>query len=195
MKQLLALALTVLAASAAAQDLRPVTGFDVTRYLGTWHEVAAIPVSFQQQCVYDTRADYELADEPNRVTVANSCRTADGTVDEARGVARFVGEPDVGHLEVTFVELFGFPLWLASGDYVIIALDEDYRWSVVAHPSRDYAWILAREPELDTATLRRLEAVYAEAGYDTCRILTSRAVRNDIRQPLCTLDEPTAEGG
>ncbi|TVQ35277.1 MAG: hypothetical protein EA356_08310 [Geminicoccaceae bacterium] len=189
----LTLALVVAAAPAIAQEVRPVTGFELERYLGTWHEIASIPTTFQRQCVFDTRAVYAPAEEPGRITVDNSCHTAEGTVDRSTGLARFVGASDVGHLEVTFVTILGRPLWLASGDYVIIALDPDYRWSAVGHPSRDFAWILARDTELDLETLRTLEAIYDAAGYDTCRILTSRQVRNDVRQPLCTVAD-TSQG-
>ena len=183
------LALLLLAPAAWAQEVRPVTGFEVARYLGEWHEVAAIPTSFQRQCVFDTRAVYGMASGDDRLTVDNSCRTAEGEVDRSRGLARFKGAADVAHLEVTFVTILGRPFWLASGDYVVIALDPDYRWAAVAHPSRDFAWILARSPDLDTATLQGIENVYEAAGYDTCRILTSRQVRNDVRQPLCTLGD------
>lgn len=32
--------------------------------------------------------------------------------------------------------------WPFSGDYWIVALDENYQWSVVSAPGRDYLWIL-----------------------------------------------------
>ncbi len=189
MRRFFAAAVLLLAPVAAAQEVRPVTGFDIQRYLGEWHEVAAIPTSFQRQCIFDTRAVYGMAGEDPRVTVDNSCRTAEGEVDRSRGLARFRDDPTVGHLEVTFVTILGRPFWLASGDYVVIGLDADYRWAAVGHPSRDYAWVLARDPDVEPALLGEIETIYAAAGYDTCRILTSRQVRNDVRQPLCTVVE------
>lgn len=186
MRRLIVAALVAAAPGAAlAQEVRPVTGFEVERYLGAWHEVAAIPTSFQRDCVFDTRAVYGL--DGDYLTVANSCRTADGSEQLSEGLARFQGARDVAALEVTFVTVLGMPVWLASGEYVVIALDPDYRWSAVAHPSRDYAWILARDPALDTPTLLQIRGAYEAAGYDTCTLLTSRQVRNDVRQPLCTL--------
>jgi apolipoprotein D and lipocalin family protein len=186
MRRLL-LGLVVASSPALAQEVRPVTGFDVERYLGVWHEVAAIPTSFQRDCVFDTTATYGTDGE--YVTVDNACRTADGEVKRSEGVARFKGPRDVAALEVTFVTILGIPLWLAGGDYIVIALDPDYAWSAVAHPSRDYAWILAREANLDVPTLQGIAKAYEEAGYDTCTLLTSRQVRNDVRQPLCTVGD------
>lgn len=54
-----------------------------------------------------------------------------------------------------------------------MALDPDYRWSVVGHPSRDYAWILSRTPSLPTDTLRQLRERLSAVGYDTCRLIVT----------------------
>lgn len=181
-----ALALMTTTMPAAAQEVRPVEDFDASRYLGTWHQIAAIPAWFQDQCAVDVTATYNGDDVEGRIRVLNACRTADGTLDQAIGRARFTESPDIGALEVTFVRLFGAWRWFAAGDYVVIALDEDYRWSAVAHPSRDYAWILARERTLDDTTLRAIEATYARAGYDTCRLLRTPLEPGDPATPLCT---------
>jgi len=77
-----------------------------------------------------------------------------------------------------------------SGDYVVIALDPDYRWSLVAHPSRDYAWILAREPRLADAVLGRLRATLEAAGYDPCRLVLTAAADPRRGARLCDLDLP-----
>ena len=174
-------------AIAEEAPLPPVSGFEVDRYLGLWHEIASIPAWFQEDCVSDTSARYGLEPESGLVTVLNRCREESGEWDEADGFARFTGPRDEGGLEVTFLSIFGLPLWMIAGDYVVVALDEDYHWSAVGHPSRDYAWILARETELPLETLREIEARFAEAGYDTCEILTSPRKDQEARRPLCEL--------
>jgi apolipoprotein D and lipocalin family protein len=100
------------------------------------------------------------------------------------GRARFTGPRDVAALEVSFLSLFGNWLWLVSGDYVVIALDPDYRWAAVAHPSRDYAWLLVRDLPLAEPDARAALAAYESAGYDRCALLTSPA-RGEPRRPLC----------
>lgn len=182
---LLAAASLVIAQAAAAQTVEPVRGFEPERYLGTWHQIAAIPAWFQDQCAVDVTAIYNQDDVPGRLRVLNACRTADGTLEHAIGRARFTQGPEVGALEVTFLELLGDWRWFAAGDYVVLALDEDYRWSAVAHPSRDFAWILARERELDAATLAEIEGHYRSAGYDTCRLLRTPREPGGRETPLC----------
>ncbi len=181
----------LVAGPAWAGAVTPVGDFSVERYLGTWHEIASIPAWFQDQCVAATTATYAPAASPGQIVVLNACDTASAERDRALGRARFAGRTDQAALEVTFLSLLGRPLWFAAGDYVVIALDADYRWSAVAHPSRDYAWILAREPDLDLAVLARIERAYAQAGYDTCRLLMSPGQEGEPRRPLC---EVVADG-
>lgn len=151
--------------------LQPVGNFELKRYLGEWHEVARITAWFQRDCAADTSATYAIAsDTPEWVAVTNRCRNAQGGENSAEGRARFTGPPDQGALEVTFAKPLGIWLWPAAGAYVVIALDPDYRWSVVAHPSRDFAWILSRDRTMAPAMMRQLAGRLREVGYDLCRV-------------------------
>jgi len=55
--------------------LATVSGFEVERYLGDWHQIAAIPAWFQDDCAADTMARYALA-EDGLIAVVNTCATA-----------------------------------------------------------------------------------------------------------------------
>lgn len=173
-----------LAAPAIAGEVAPVTGFDAARYLGRWHEIASIPAWFQRDCASDTTATYAPTPE-GELEVLNACRTAEGAMKQAEGRARFTQGPDVGALEVAFFSIFGQWIWPFAGDYIVIALDPDYRWSAVGHPSRDYGWILARDPALDAETLREIAGRFEAAGYDPCALLMAPETPGAARRPLC----------
>ncbi len=163
-----------------------VSAFDLERYLGLWHEVARLPNSFQRDCAGDVSADYTQL--PNGlIQVVNACRDSDGRQKTADGWARPMSEPEDGKLEVTFVSLFGLPIWLAAGDYWVIGLDRHYRWAVVGSPDRDYGWILARQPTLDRPTLVYLAQLVAEKGYDPCAFVLSDATTAAAPSRLCDL--------
>lgn len=166
-------------------DVRPVTGLEVERYLGLWHEIAVIPNWFQEDCAAGTTATYGLAEDMAGITVLNSCLGEDGSRITAEGRARFTGPSDEGALEVTFVSLLGFWLWPLSGDYIVLALDPEYRWTAIGHPSREYGWILAREERLAPDVLKVVASRFQEAGYDTCTLLMSPREVGDPRTPLC----------
>jgi apolipoprotein D and lipocalin family protein len=184
----LLLPLVLLAACAPEPPLRTVSDFVPERYLGTWHEIAAIPAWFQYQCASDTKAVYVSVSDPQEIGVENSCRRADGTLDTALGRARFTAPPADGRLEVTFLHFGDVWVWPVSGAYQVMALDSDYGWSLVGHPSRDYAWILARETRLDDATLVLLRERLVSEGYDPCRLILTADADPRRGRSLCALN-------
>ena len=137
--------------------LPTVQNVDLNRYYGTWYEIAMLPNSFQSMCVSDTQALYRP--DGKNVSVVNQCRTADGTIKQADGIAKQVEGSHGAKLRVSFFRPF-------YGDYWILELDPDYRWVLVGEPGRKYAWILARNTSLDAATLDRLLARAAVLGFD-----------------------------
>ncbi|PTT37477.1 lipocalin [Acidovorax sp. HMWF018] len=143
--------------------VQAVTGFDVDRYTGHWHEVARIDHSFERGLT-QTSATYS--------------RNADGTVKvvnrgydpvrkqwkEAEGTATFVSEPTRAALKVSF---FG-PFY---GGYNVVALDENYQWAMVVGSTTDYLWILSRTPSLPPDVREHLLERARAMGIDTGRIL------------------------
>jgi apolipoprotein D and lipocalin family protein len=178
---LLAFAALAQAAAAAAPStpeapgktpppVRTVERVDLSRYLGRWYEIAAIPQRFQKDCTGGTTAEYAPA-EDGRLRVVNSCDTAKGRkVTEGR--AKVVEGSANARLKVTFVKLLGW-VWAFGGDYWVIDLAADYRYAVVGHPGRGYGWILSRAPAVAPEDLRDIAARLTAQGYDTCRFLTT----------------------
>jgi apolipoprotein D and lipocalin family protein len=160
---LLLATLPPLTASAQTVANAPVKHLDLARYAGQWHEIAHLPLFFQRQCVDTITATYTaLAD--GTIGVHNACRTKDGSMDTAEGIARKVaGKP--GALQVRFA-----PAWLSWlpwvwADYWVIDLDPDYQWAVVGSPSRKYLWILSRSPSMPRAQFDELRKRAAQRGY------------------------------
>ena len=140
----------------------PVSRVDLARYAGIWHEIARIPNRFQKQCARDTLAQYTLRPD-GRIDVVNQCVRRDGSLDQARGIARVVDADTRAKLKVSLVSLLGWrPFW---GDYWIVGLDPNYRWAVVGAPNRKYGWILARSKTLDPNTLQTIATIIERNGY------------------------------
>jgi apolipoprotein D and lipocalin family protein len=141
---------------------------DLTRYMGTWYEIARFPQKFQEGCVA-TKATYTLRND-GKVDVLNECRLErfDGTLKRAKGTAKVADKTTMAKLKVTF-------FWPFYGDYWIIELGENYEYAVVGHPGRNYLWILSRRPSMDEALYDRLLKYVAAKGYDLSRLVrTSR---------------------
>lgn len=136
---------------------------DLERYVGLWHEIARIPNRFQKQCVWGVTAEYALRTD-GRISVINRCFRRDGSVDEAKGVARVEDKDTNAQLKVSFFSLLGWrPVW---GDYWIIDLADDYSHAVVCSPDRTYGWILARQPHLSDQVLDGIHARLRQQGFD-----------------------------
>jgi apolipoprotein D and lipocalin family protein len=140
-----------------------VSHVDLSRYLGTWYEIASFPQRFQRGCTASS-ANYVLRADGD-IDVVNRCRkdALDGEEKVAKGRARVVDKATGAKLKVSFFR----PFW---GDYWIIDLGADYDYAVVGHPSRDYLWILSRtramNPALYEAIVQRLRA----QGYEVDRL-------------------------
>lgn len=144
--------------------LETVARVDLSRYAGTWYEIASFPQSFQRGCTATT-ASYTLRPDGD-VDVLNRCRkgSLDGPEKTAQGRARVVDRSTNAKLEVSFFR----PFW---GDYWIVDLAGDYSYAAVGHPGRDYLWILSRAPTMDEATYQGIVARLGAKGYETSRLV------------------------
>ncbi len=156
----------------APSMVTPVPSVDLQRYAGRWFEIARYPNWFQKKCVGNTTAEYTLRAD-GRITVINRCQRADGSVDEATGVARprDTGRPGTAMFKVRFA-----PGWLSFipkvwGDYWILALPADYRYAVIGEPSRNYLWILSRTSQMSDADYAAAVAAAVANGYDPSRLV------------------------
>ena len=166
--------------------LKTVDDINLKKYQGTWHQLAAVPASFQRDCASDTRADYSLL-EDGLIKVINSCKKNNGKIKSSEARGRI--NPDFnspGKLEVTFVKLIKW-IWAFSGDYWITYLDPNYQYVVVGHPEYKYGWILARNQTLSKKTYSQLEKIIGARGYDSCAFLMSTTSKQHFKQstPLC----------
>ena len=180
-----AIILAVTSVQTLASDVKPVEKLDLDKYLGTWVEIASIPKFFQRKCVRDTKATYSAA-ENSLIKVENVCTRDDGAREKAEGRARRVDADSAAKLEVTFLELFGeYRFWVAGG-YWVIALDANYQWAVVGHPSRRFGWVLARERRLSPVALAEIIGRVKSQGYDACEfVVTPQTGGLSVRRPLC----------
>ncbi|MBF0278494.1 MAG: lipocalin family protein [SAR324 cluster bacterium] len=145
-----------------ANTPKTVEQVDLDRYKGLWYEIARIPNRFQKHCVEGVTAHYSF-DKSGQIAVINRCLESDGNYDEAKGVARIVDTRSNAKLEVSFVSIFGNPIFW--GAYWIIDLGSSYEFAIVGHPQRKYGWILSRRPKMEKKQLESLFSILKSQGY------------------------------
>ncbi|MCZ4556195.1 lipocalin family protein [Rhodococcus maanshanensis] len=177
----------LLAAPAAAAPLAPVPSLDVQRYMGTWHQLAAIPQPFSLNCASDTRATYSLLDAQN-VRVENSCTTWTRGSSGVTGNARVNDPATMAQLHVSFPGVSTQDSLDGPTNYVVSHIADDYSWALVGDPARFSGFVLSRSASATAERWQEIRAVVESRGYNSCLLLTSPTTggREDIR-PLCTV--------
>lgn len=171
----LLIALSMLAAGQvqAPGSVQTVAAVDLDRYVGNWYEIARFPAWFQKKCAADVRASY--ANRPDgRIDIVNRCRQADGSIAEARGVARVVDKRTSTKLKVRFAPAALSFLPFVWGDYWVLGLAGDYSWAVVGSPDRKFLWVLARTPQLAGPLLESALATARADGFDVGRLIMTK---------------------
>jgi apolipoprotein D and lipocalin family protein len=137
--------------------------FDKERYLGKWYEMARFDYRFERD-LNNVTATYSLNDN-GMIRVDNKgYNVKEGKWKQSIGKATFAGRSDEGRLKVSF---FG-PFY--SG-YNVLAVDEHYRYALVAGRNLDYLWILSREKSIPELVKEEYLKMAQELGYDTNKLV------------------------
>jgi apolipoprotein D and lipocalin family protein len=145
------------------ESLATVQSVDLDRYMGRWHVIAYTPNFFE---------DGKVATSDNYV------KHPDGTMDADYVFRRknFDAPEKTWHGKAwvtnthTNAEWKVRLFWPFTSDYLILELDANYRWAVVAANGGKLVWVLSRERTLRDATytdlLKRIDA----RGLDSSRL-------------------------
>ena len=150
-------------ATAPPAGLTPVTPFDVNRYAGKWYEIARMDHSFERG-LSDVSARYTVQPDGSVQVINRGFDVSRQAWKEAVGKALVTGDANRGALKVSF---FG-PFY---GGYNVVALDPDYRWSLVVGPDLGYVWILARERQLSPAVRQQVLEKARSFGIEVDRLI------------------------
>jgi len=145
------------------QDLQTVEQVDIPKYAGVWYEIARLPNSFEKglECVTATYTQKSNG----KIQVLNKGYSSEkGNYKTAKGTAWIPDGKYPGRLKVTF-------FWPFSGNYYIMALDENYQYALVGDPSRKYLWVLARTKTLDASIYTELMNQAEVNGFDIQKVI------------------------
>ena len=137
---------------------------DLNRYLGNWYVIANIPYVLEKGKVasYDT---YSLRPDGRMNNVFTFRKGSFAAPEKSwHGVAWVVNRESNAEWRVRF-------LWPLYSTYLVLELDPDYRWAVVATPGHKLLWVLARERHLDDTTYAEILKRIAAQGYDASRVV------------------------
>jgi apolipoprotein D and lipocalin family protein len=145
-------------------SVRPVTDFELHRYLGKWFEIARLDHSFERG-LNQVTAEYALRDDGGVSVINRGFSEAEQKWKEAKGKAYFAGKESEGYLKVSF---FG-PFY---GSYVVFELDrEAYQYAFVSGPNTKYLWLLARTPSVKPEVIEKFVEMSKARGFKTTELI------------------------
>jgi len=153
--------------NADAQSLQAVPSVDLSKYMGTWYEIASFPQRFQKNC-HCTTAHYSPS-EKGYVKVVNRCNKGSMTGKESSASGKAFVEKGSNNAKLK-VQFF----WPFKGKYWIIDLANDYSYAVVSHPNRKYLWILSRTSKIDTKVYQGILSRIESKGLDINKLVLTQ---------------------
>tara|TARA_B110000008_G_scaffold46541_1_gene44733 strand:+ start:6177 stop:6707 length:531 start_codon:yes stop_codon:yes gene_type:complete len=146
------------------EGVYPVTGFQLSAYLGKWYEIARLDHSFERG-MSSVTATYSMRDDGGVEVLNKGFKDDAQEWSEAEGKAYFVESSDIGHLKVSF---FG-PFY---GSYIVFELDAvDYQYAFISGMNADYLWLLARTPTVSDELAEHFIQSASALGFDTEQLI------------------------
>ena len=132
--------------------------FEKEKYLGKWFEIARLDYSFEKN-LNNVTAEYSLNNNGSIKVVNRGYNFKKEKESKAVGKAKFVGSATVGKLKVSF---FG-PFYAG---YNVIAIDQAYKYALVAGKNHKYLWLLCREKTMPDNIKNEYLSIAKKAGYN-----------------------------
>lgn len=142
------------------KKLLPAEHVDLACFMGPWRVIACMDNAVERDFV-DAVETYTLRPDG---TIEVHFRWRDKSFNAAEKNHEFTGKVTDSPANAQWkMKLFPF----ISVSYVIIAVQPQYEWAAVAHPSRKFGWVLARGRALPESTFREIMRHFEQQGYDT----------------------------
>jgi len=155
--------LSLFSCSTIPKGATAIKSFEKEKYLGKWFEIARMDFRFERN-LNNTTAEYSINTNGSIKVDNRGYNYKTKKWEQAIGKAKFAGDPTVAMLKVSF-----FGPFYAS--YNVIALDNDYKYALVAGKNLDYLWILSREHTIPEDVKQNFLKVAEDVGYKTSDLL------------------------
>ncbi len=169
---------------ARAQGVQPVAAVDLTKFSGTWFEIARLPNKAEKHCAGDGMRLYALDDKANHFSVVDSCSLKDNTPLIHNDSGKRAKNTTDGRLETSYFVFLHRRTW-------VLALDPNYGWALVGSPNHKELWVYSRTATLDPAVVTDLKNRAAAQGFDPAKVvMTPQSDR--MRRPQGLAATPSA---
>jgi apolipoprotein D and lipocalin family protein len=141
----------------------PVKPFYINKYLGKWYEIARMDFKFERD-LNNVTATYSLNDDGSLKVDNRGFNYKSKEWKQAIGKAKFTGDTTEAKLKVSF-------FWPFYSGYNVIAVDDEYKYALVAGKDLDYLWLLSRDITMPEDIKQKYLKVAQGIGYNTSALI------------------------
>ena len=142
---------------------KTVDKIDIHRFMGDWYVVAG-RTTFLEKNAFNSLEQYSWNVAKNRIDIKFTFNKGSFT-----GNKKIIGQKAWIENQTTKAHWKVQPFWPLKLDYLVLALDPDYKWTIIGVPSQSYVWIMTREsnpPEALIASLIKKVSLIDYADHD-----------------------------
>jgi apolipoprotein D and lipocalin family protein len=157
----LILFLGTIVCTTTGNNVKTVENVDIQKFMGDWYVLAG-RFTFLEKEVHNGLERYTWNEKENRIDVDFTYNKGSftGPQKSIPQKAWIYNQETKAHWKVS-------PLWPLKFDYLIVALDENYRWTAIGVPDQKYLWIMARDWKNPEPIVAEATARLNQIGYDT----------------------------
>ncbi|MCU1248067.1 MAG: Lipocalin family protein [Edaphobacter sp.] len=155
--------LSSLTRAAPGQTVSAVPSLELSRYIGTWHEIARFPNKVERKCVGSPVVLLAPGDKSDRFQIVTSCQTSDG-IPDAKNADGKIDKSGGGKLKITYTRPFAKKYW-------VLAVGGAYDWALVGDPNHKSLWVLSRTSKVSSELLYEIEKRAAAQGFDMAKLV------------------------
>lgn len=134
---------------------------DIDRFMGDWYVIAARPTMFESGA-HNSLERYSWNKDKERVDIDFSYRK-----NSFEGELKKIPQKGWIHNSKTNAHWKVQPLWPFKLDYLVVALDPEYQWTVIGVPNQKYLWLMARDWNFSRDQATAILEEVKRSGYDT----------------------------
>lgn len=149
--------------ASALPPLKTVDNVDLSRFMGSWYVVAAIP-TFIETKAYNAIEEYRLLDDGSiNTTFIFNKGGFEGPVKRYNPRGFVIDKENNSTWGMRFI-------WPFQAEYLITYLNDDYSQTIIGRNKRDYFWIMSRSPEIAETDYQYMLSMLKEQGYDINKV-------------------------
>ena len=137
-----------------------VSNVDLNRFMGKWYVQAGRFTMFEKD-PYNSIEKYTWLENEKKIKIDFSYNQGsfNGPIKKIPQTGWIKDTVNNSHWKIS-------PMWPFKFDYLIIALADNYEWTVIGVPSQKWFWVMSKKPQFSKEKTNEIISMIKKSGYD-----------------------------